>query len=140
MWLIFLTWSVLAAPPPMDEVGRLRTTGGVVGPQWGLWGDMSVNTFQRLALRAGTEVRFVHPAVGAHLMVEAWAGPYWFQPLLAAGGTLTVNLRPQPVLQPGWRVETGFRALVRWGAGIKATVALNRGLSVEGRVGGYLEW
>lgn len=44
----FKAWAAdmgLSKAPPMDEVGRLRATGGVVGPQWGLWGDMSVNTF-----------------------------------------------------------------------------------------------
>jgi len=138
MWALIAAGLALAAPPPRDEVGRVRTAAGLAAPGWGLWGDASVNAGQRVALRGGAELAFGGPAA-AYGLLELTAGPYWLQPLLAGGATLPLPPPDWRAPIPGWRVEAGGLILIRWGAGLRLT-AVTDGRALQGRAGGYLEW
>ncbi len=138
MWALIVGLA-LAAPPPSAEVGRVRTSGGLAGPDWGVWGDLSANFAEKSALRGGLEARFIDPRAGASAMLEQAVGPYWVQGFAAGGGTLIQALGGPLAPQLGWRAEVGTRFLFRWGVGMKLAAASD-GERVDGRLGMYLEW
>ncbi len=143
MSLILLAAAALAAAPPRAEVGRVHTSAGLAGPAWGLWGDLSVNATQRVAVRGGADLRFVSnlPPADLFLLGELQLGPYWLSPWVAGGAVLgwEPNRTLVDGLVPGWRAELGVRGLIRWGTGVQVAVATD-GARVEGRVGGTLAW
>jgi hypothetical protein len=132
MWVILLA-TALAGAPPRDEIGRVRTSAGMAGPGWGVWGDFSVNPAQRLAFRGGLELPIPLELPRAYGLAEILVGPYWLEGFFGGGGTLAL----QDGL--GWRVEAGIRPLIRWGTGIEFAVTWDGDLP-NGRVGAWMAW
>ncbi len=138
MWALIAAGLALAAPPPRDELGRVRTAAGLAGPDWGIWGDLSLNAAQRVALRGGAALAFDGPAT-AYGLLELTAGPYWLQPFVAGGGALQAPPLDWSAPSLGWRVEAGGMVLIRWGAGLRLS-AVTDGRALQALGGGYLEW
>lgn len=139
----------LAAPPPRDELGRVRTLGGVTGPDWGLWGDLSANVGQRVAVRAGSSAHLPTPDLRAQVLLEVQVGSYGLHGFGAAGPGVRLDLEPLGLV-PLARGELGLRALIRWGLSVQlAAGAVGpapgapgsiEDVQLDGRLGGVLEW
>jgi len=132
MWLI-LAAVALAGAPPRDELGRVRSSAGLAAPTWGVWGDLSINAAQRLALRTGLELPIPAELPKSYGLAEVLLGPYWFEAFVGGGATASL----QDGL--GWRVDAGVRPLIRWGMGFELAATWDGDLPT-GRAGVWMAW
>jgi len=138
---LVIATTVLAAEagaPPTSEAGRVRTTAGIAGPDWALWGDLAVHLVDPIALRGGLEVPLSSP-LAASLLAELNVGPYRLRGFAAGGVVAQAPVELQSLSQLSWRAEAGARVLIRWGMGVCAAATLEPGV-VGGRTGAWMEW